>query len=142
MENDFNKRFTILAPQKGYVSYLIDQFRNQKPKVGDWIISGIPFLKLSTSQKLVGELYVPEKWLGRLKLGNTLAAETMDNNQKLELIISKINPYPQRIGTVLEYAAKAPYANEKVFVVKANLKNEVPFIPGSKIKVYLPKVKI
>ena len=132
MYNHTKKRYTITAPEDGYLFYPHLDRKKRKAQKGDDLNSGLHFLSVVRSDRSQLLFFLPEKDLFRVKAGDEVLVFLDD--REIPARVTDISFFPQRIGDVKD-DYKLPDAWEKCFLVKADVLRSLAVGANSNVRV-------
>ena len=132
MYNHTKKRYTIVAPEDGYLFYPHIDKKKRKVQKGDDLNSGIHFLSVVKSDRSQLLFFLPEKELFRVKPGDEVLIFL--DAQEIPASVTDVGFFPQRIGDVKD-DYKLPDAWEKCFLVKADVLKPLSVGANSNVRV-------
>ncbi|MFH1729241.1 MAG: hypothetical protein ABIA04_12575 [Pseudomonadota bacterium] len=138
---DIKKLYKRYAPADGFVSYPRLKRRKIKATVGKWMSTGSEFMRLSTSKKMKMEFYLPEKLLRALKIGQVVKAEVVGKDIYFNAKVNDIELSPIMAGAIDDDFEEVS-AIMKVILVRADIIDNIEFMPGSELKVNVEKIKL
>ena len=140
-ENDLNRylaierRYVVKAPHAGVVRHAFIPSRRRKVEINDYLRAGMHFISVAKDESVRVRFFVPESSLGKLKTDMPVMVESLSRDVAYEARVSKILPFPQELGFVLD-DLNMPGAREKVYVALASFEEVIDNLAaGLEVKV-------